>query len=81
MEDCMATETRSFREIFPNENSNNSDYWSDYPVVLKLKKNDFQSESLCNANFEIGLNQFKCKPNSMQALNQFKCNSSNFAVF
>ena len=49
-DDCMANDTRTFTEIFSNENSNDSSYWSDYPEVPKLdKKNDYRSESLCNA--------------------------------
>ena len=48
--DYMANDTQNFTEIFLNENSNDSGYWSHYPEVPKLnEKNDYPSESLCNA--------------------------------
>ena len=51
VDDCMAIDTQSYTETFSNENSNDSGYWSDYQATPKIheKKNDYPSESLCNA--------------------------------
>ena len=48
-DDCMANFNQSYSENFSNENSNGSDYWSDYQETPKLYgKNYYSSESLCN---------------------------------
>ena len=50
-DECLVSDSQSYTEIFSNENSNVSGYWSDYQVTPKIyeKKNDYPSESLCNA--------------------------------
>ena len=50
VDDCMDNDTQSYTEIFSNENSNDSGYWSDYQETPKIYgKHDYPSESLCNA--------------------------------
>ena len=45
-----ANDTQSYTEIFSNENSNDSGYWSDYQESPKIYgKNDYPSEPLCNS--------------------------------
>ena len=48
----MANDTRSFTEIFSNENSNDSNYWSHYPEVPKLD----EKKTVTNAP-KLGLHQ------------------------
>ena len=50
VDDYMDNDTQSYTETFSNENSNDSSYWSDYQETPKnYGKNDYLSESLCNA--------------------------------
>ena len=79
--DYMANDTRKFTEIFSNENSNDSGYWSDYPEVPKQnEKNDYPSETLCNACYQDRQKNecffFKYEWSS----NQLKCNFKSIYV-